>query len=351
LKEYNNALKYSLYNKNINKLKKILITGGCGFLGTNLIDILLKKKVKILNLDKVSYSSNKKYQKNYKNYQFKKIDISKISYKKIKNILIKFKPTHIVNLAAESHVDRSIHSIGTFIENNIIGTLNLLNALKDYKLKKNVKFIHVGTDEIYGDLKNKNAKFKATSPIDPKNPYSATKASAILILKSFGNTYGINFIIVNPSNLFGPYQFTEKLIPRNILLAKRDGIMQLYGTGLNKRSWLFIDDFIDAFLLIISKGKLFRTYLPGSNYAHTNKYVLNKILKIFKSDLKKNIEIIFVKDRKGHDLKYFNDNRDLKKMGWKQKHNITMGLRKTIKWYLNSQNINLFKKIDLELLT
>lgn len=330
---------------------RIFLTGGSGFVGTNLIDRLIEKKISIFNIDKFTYSSNKKYQKKRKYYQIKKLDIAKISQKKLIYFFDKFRPTHIIHLAAESHVDKSIKSLKLFINTNIIGTVNILNALKNCKNKKKITLIHVGTDEIYGDLKNKNKKFHSNTPINPQNPYAATKASAIHILKSFYNTFKINYIIVNPSNLFGPFQYPEKFIPRNILLAKNKKNMQLYGKGENRRSWLYIHDFIEALILIIKKGKKSRTYLPGSDKTYSNKTILNYIQKILLIKLKKKIKTTYVKDRLGHDIKYQNNSTDVKNLGWRQKVRILEGLNKTVSWYLNSKNIKLFKNIKLTLMT
>jgi dTDP-glucose 4,6-dehydratase len=329
-----------------------IITGGLGFVGTNLINKILENKFnKIINFDCYNYSSNKYYLKDSKNYRLFKINLAnKNSILKIKKIIKFFKPKYFIHLAADTHVDRSIKSTSKFIENNIHSTINILDILKD--IKKKIKLIYVGTDEVYGDLGKSKKKFNSSSPLDPKNPYSASKASSINFIKAYGSTFNINYIIINPSNLYGPFQYPEKLIPKNIMIFLKKKKMHLYGSGNNFRSWLYISDFIDALQIILKKGKVFKTYLPCSEKYYSNKYILEKILKIANIRRKKfKFYITKVKDRKGHDHKYFSNNKDVKILGWRNKKSLTNGLKLTYQWYLNKKNIKFFKKINLSLQT
>ena len=329
-----------------------VITGGLGFVGTNLIKKILENKSnKIINFDYYNYASNKYFLKNSKNYKLFKINLAKNNYiSKVKNIVKFVNPKYFIHVAADTHVDRSIKSTSKFLENNIHSTINILDILKD--IRKKIKFIYVGTDEVYGDLGKSKKKFNSTSCMNPKNPYSASKASAINFVKAYGNTFGISYIIVNPSNLYGPFQYPEKLIPKNIILFLRRKKMQLYGSGDNMRSWLYISDFVEAMLIIIKKGKSFNTYLPCPEKYCSNKNILENILKLSNIEKKEfKFYITKVRDRKGHDYKYFSDNSDVKKLGWKNKHNLINGLKLTFKWYSNKNNLKLFKTINLNLQT
>jgi dTDP-glucose 4,6-dehydratase len=289
--------------------------------------------------------------KNKKNYKLFKINLAKKnSILKLKKIIRLFKPKYFIHLAAETHVDRSIKSTQKFLENNITSTVNILDVLKI--IRKKIKLIYIGTDEVYGDLGKSKKKFNNNFPLNPKNPYSASKASAINFVKAYGNTFGISYIIINPCNLYGPFQYPEKFIPKNIIRFLRKKRMHLYGSGNNFRSWLYISDFVDALFTIVKEGKIFSTYLPCSEKYYSNKIILKNILKLsnIKKEKFKNY-IKNVKDRKGHDYKYFSDNNDTKKLGWKTKINLANGLRFTFQWYSNKKNIKLFKNINLNLQT
>ena len=325
--------------------KTILVTGGSGFIGTNLINFLSKKKYNIINLDKNSYASTPekfKIIKNKKHYKFVKIDLR--NKKKIFLFIKKFKPNIIVNLAAESHVDRSIDESETFINNNIIGTFNLLNAINNiYKQRdlKNTKFIHISTDEVYGN--NIGKPSKEDSPYKPRSPYSASKASADHLAKSFLYTYNLPIIILNFCNNYGPYQFTEKFVPTVIYNVLKNKKIPVYGKGKNIREWIYVEDCCKAIEIIIGKGKAGDHFNIGSGFRCNNLYLAKMICSIIqkvklKKLNKKNL-ISFVKDRPGHDFKYaLNSSSFKKKIKYISKTNIKNGLKKTIYWYLNNKD-------------
>jgi dTDP-glucose 4,6-dehydratase len=330
---------------------RVIITGGLGFIGTNLILNLIKSKYKILNLDKNSDSSNKKLINYYhNNYLYKKIDLSKSGNEhQILKIIEKFKPQIIINLAAESHVDKSIDNPKKIYSSNVNCTLNLLLAINRSILKKKIKLIHFGTDEIYGDLSlHSKKKFTENSRYFTSNPYSASKAAQINLIQSFIRTYNINAIIVNPCNNYGFYQYPEKLIPRSIRLILSNKPVELYGNGKNRREWTFIDDTVEAIKIIIKKGKIGHIYNLstekwGGNIS--NSLLIKKIFKILRQ-LNKNyfLKINYVKDRPGHDLQYSTSGKKIIALGWKPKYSLEKGIKKTLLWYLNEENVALFKK-------
>ena len=322
-------------------MKKVIVTGGLGFIGSNLIKILLKKKYYVINLDKVTYSSNfynvKEYSKN-KNYKFIKADIN--NKKKILQILKKFKPNAIFNLAAETHVDRSIDRPESFIKSNILGIFNLLEAFRKYVQKnKKIKLIHISTDEVYGDvLKGRSKEYDAYKP---SSPYAASKASSDHLVYSYVRTFGIPAIITNCSNNYGPRQHPEKLIPKLVYNILNNKNLPIYGKGQNSREWIYVDDHCDALVKVYKKGKLGEFYNIGSNYNINNLKVVKKLLSIAKKKISfgKNVKIKFVKDRPGHDIRYAINSSKLKnKLKWKPKVNFAKGLEKTFLWYLENQN-------------
>ena len=242
---------------------KVIVTGGLGFIGSNLIDLLIKKNFYVINLDKVSYSSNFYNVKNIaynKNYKFIKCDIS--NKQKILKIFKKEKPLAIFNLAAESHVDRSIDTPYPFIKNNIIGVFNLLESVKKYyKNNKKFRFIHISTDEVYGDILK--GRTKETYPYKPSSPYAASKASSDHLVYSYFHTYKLPVIITNCSNNYGPKQHPEKLIPKIIYNIMNDLDVPIYGDGKNSREWIYVKDHCDALLKIFKKGKIGEFYNIG----------------------------------------------------------------------------------------
>ena len=320
-------------------MKKIVVTGGLGFIGSNLINYLHKKNYFVINLDKKQfYSSNYNIKnKSKKNYKFIKVDINQ--KEQILKILKKFKPAGIFNLAAETHVDRSIDNPDNFIKSNILGVYNLLEALKIYgRFEKKIKLIHISTDEVYGDIPI-GKKSKENDLYQPSSPYSSSKASADLIIKSYCRTYGMNIIITNCCNNYGPGQYPEKLIPKLVMQIKRGQPLDIYGTGKNSREWIYVEDHCEALYKIFNKGKIGENYNIGSGLNITNLKLAKKIISIFnKCQLnKKNIKIKFVKDRPGHDLRYaLNINKIKKEIKWRSKTNFDNGLSITIKWYLNN---------------
>ena len=330
---------------------KIIVTGGLGFIGSNLIDLLIKKKFYVLNLDKVSYSSNFYNVKNlekHKNYKFIKCDIS--NKKQISKILKIEKPIALFNLAAETHVDRSIDSPYTFLKNNILGVFHLLEAIKDYyKINKKFKFIHISTDEVYGDIIKGRTNEKY--PYKPSSPYAASKASSDHLVYSYFHTYKLPVIITNCSNNYGPKQHPEKLIPKIIYNIMHDLDLPIYGDGKNSREWIFVKDHCEALFKVFRKGKIGEFYNIGSNKNINNLNICLKILKIFKeNNFNSKSKIIFINDRPGHDRRYaLNSNKIIKELKWNTKTKINDGLYKTVMWYIeNKLYFKSLKKRDIE---
>ena len=332
-------------------MKKVIVTGGLGFIGSNLIKILLKKKYYVINLDKITYSSNfynvKHFSKN-KNYKFIKIDIN--NREKIFKIMKKFKPTAIFNLAAETHVDRSIDGPENFIKSNILGVFNLLEALRLYLKKyKKIKLIHISTDEVYGDILN--GRSKEDDAYKPSSPYAATKASSDHLVYSYLRTFKIPVIVTNCSNNYGPRQHPEKLIPKLIYNILNNKNLPIYGKGINSREWIYVDDHCEALVKILERGKIGNFYNIGSNLNVNNLKISKLLIKIakIKINIGKNVKIKFVKDRPGHDMRYaLNSSKLIKNLKWKPKINILNGLIKTFDWYLNNPGYYLtLKKRDI----
>tara|TARA_B100000953_G_C17976996_1_gene407896 strand:- start:20 stop:1057 length:1038 start_codon:yes stop_codon:yes gene_type:complete len=324
-------------------MKKIIVTGGSGFIGSNLVKFLLKKNYFVINIDNLSYSANPynlKIIKNNKKYKFYKIDINN------KNALIKIlnlhKPIGIFNLAAETHVDRSIDNPDNFIKSNILGFYNLLKAIRKYlkKNKKKFKLVHVSTDEVYGDIEE-GRRSDENFPYSPSSPYSSSKASADHLLKSFIRTYKMPAVISNCCNNYGPNQFPEKFIPKLIYNILNNKFLPIYGKGKNSREWIHVLDHCEALLKIFQKGKIGESYNVGSNKNIRNIDIAKKLIKISKKQsipTGKNVKIKFVKDRPGHDLRYaLNSKKIYKKLKWKNKISLDKGLNDTFNWYLNNK--------------
>ena len=319
-------------------MKKVIITGGLGFIGSNLIELLLKKNFYIINLDKITYSSNfynvKDFKKS-KKYKFIKCDIGD---KRIKKILFKYKPDGIFNLAAETHVDRSIDKPETFIKSNVLGVFNLLECFKEYSKKNKSKFIHISTDEVYGDILN--GRSSENYPYQPSSPYAASKAASDHLVSSYIKTYKIPAMVTNCSNNYGPRQHPEKLIPKLIYNIINNRPLPIYGKGKNSREWIYVQDHCEALLKIFIKGKLGEFYNIGSNNNLNNLQVVKKILNISKNKIKlgKKTKISFIKDRPGHDLRYaLNSNKIKNKLGWYPKTNFRQGIKLTFDWYFNNK--------------
>jgi dTDP-glucose 4,6-dehydratase len=328
-------------------MEKIIITGGLGFIGSNLINIL-KDKYFIINIDKVSYASNfKNIDPNIKNYKFYKQDINNKTF--IKNILTKYKPSTIYNLAAETHVDRSIEGPKIFIDSNILGVFNLLESIRNYK--KKIKLVHISTDEVYGDIK-KNHKSKEEDPYNPSSPYSASKASGDLLIKSYIRTYKIPAIITNCCNNFGPNQYPEKLIPTIIYNILNHKPIPIYGKGKNVREWIYVKDHCNALIKIAQKGFVGENYNIGSGTVLNNIQIAKKIISVFKKmNNNQNIKskIRLVKDRPGHDLRYCLDSSKTKNLlKWKCESSFDQRINDTISWYINKFRNNYFKNKDFK---
>ena len=319
-------------------MKKLIVTGGLGFIGSNLIDLLLQKKFKVINIDKATYSSsfyNTKEFKNSKSYKFIKCDIKD---KKIKDIFFRYKPDCIFNLAAETHVDRSIDDPENFIQSNIVGVYNLLENFKIYSQKYNSKLIHISTDEVYGDILK--GRTPEDYPYKPSSPYAASKAASDHLVSSYVRTYKIPAIITNCSNNYGPKQHPEKLIPKLIYNIINNKPLPIYGKGTNSREWLYVKDHCEALLKIYQKGKVGEFYNIGSNKNLNNLEVSKKLINVSKKLIKlgKKVKISFVKDRPGHDLRYaLNSNKLRKNLKWKPKIKFEDGIRLTFNWYYNNK--------------
>ena len=328
------------------KRKTVLVTGGLGFIGSNLVLHLIKLNYFVIILDKKTYSSNLMNLKNIKRSQFKLI-ISDINNKlEISKIFKKYNPIGIFNLAAETHVDRSIDNPEIFVKSNVNGVLVLLEQLKKYKKRnRNIKFLHISTDEVYGDIPKRKTSLE-TDPYKPSSPYAASKASADHLIRSYYRTFKLPIIITNCCNNYGPKQFPEKLIPKLILNLIQNKKLPIYGKGINEREWIHVDDHCKALIKIFKKGKIGESYNIGSGDIVSNNIVSKRLIKLFKTKINKDCKskIVFVKDRPGHDLRYALNSNKIKKLGWKKKLNLNKGLLLTIKWYL--ENTQWIKKIN-----
>lgn len=330
-------------------MKKIVVTGGNGFIGSNLVNFLLKRKYFVINIDKNKYSKGsyllRKTSK--KNYKFYNLDINN---KNIYKIFIKYKPDVIFNLAAETHVDRSIDSPKDFISSNILGTFNILEQIRAYKKKnkKKIRLVHISTDEVYGDLK-KNERSLETSSYKPSSPYSASKASADHLIKSYVRTYNIDAVVSNCCNNFGPGQFPEKLIPTLIFNILNNNPLPIYGKGLNSREWIYVEDHCKGLLKIYKKGKMGESYNIGTGINISNLNLTKILLNVVKRsqiNIGKKVKIKFVKDRPGHDFRYALNSKKIKKsLRWKPEKLFIDGLEETFNWYYkNYEFFNTFSK-------
>ena len=327
--------------------KKILVTGGAGFIGSHLVTLLVSKyrDYKIVNLDKLTYAGNLENLKeieNAPNYLFVKGDI--VDGKFVRELFDEFHFDGVVHLAAESHVDRSITNPMSFIETNIVGTVNLLNAARDsWKGKSGKCFYHISTDEVYGSL-GETGLFTETTAYDPRSPYSASKASSDHLVRAYHHTYGLPILISNCSNNYGPYQFPEKLIPLMINNIKQNKSLPIYGDGKYTRDWLWVGDHAAAIDLIFHKGKIGETYNIGGNNEWKNIDLVHQLCDVMDNLLNRPVGtssklITFVKDRPGHDRRYAIDASKLKEeLGWEPSVQAEEGLRKTAEWYLANED-------------
>lgn len=305
---------------------KILVTGGAGFIGSAFVRQAEKKGYKVIVVDKLTYAGDLKRLAEVKTrIKFYKADIC--DYKQISRIFELERPSAVINFAAETHVDRSIHDSREFIETNIKGTEVILGLSRKHKIKK---FIHISTDEVYGDIER--GEFLEETPLNPSSPYSASKAAADLLLKSYLRTYSFPGIILRPSNNYGPWQYPEKLIPLAILKILKKEQVPVYARGENVREWLYVEDCAGAILKILEKGRLGEVYNIGSSQEKKNIEVVRGLLRILKVDDRL---ISFVKDRPGHDIRYkLNSRKITRETGWRAGVGFSEGLPRTVDWYL-----------------
>ena len=329
---------------------KILITGGAGFIGSAVVRLAIARGHSVVNLDALTYAAsltNLDSVLDHPNYVFVHKDIrhrSELNY-----IFEKYKPGAVMHLAAESHVDRSIDGPAEFVETNINGTFNMLEAALTYWINRgspaDFRFHHISTDEVFGSLPNDpSSLFTEETPYDPRSPYSASKASSDHLVRAWYETYGLPILLTNCSNNYGPYHFPEKLVPVVIINALAGKPIPIYGKGNNIRDWLYVEDHVDALLLVLQKGQIGRSYNISGENERTNLELVQSICKILDrvqprsrgsySDL-----ISFVADRPGHDLRYAIDpSRIRRELGWRPSVNIEVGLEKTVMWYLENES-------------
>ena len=331
-------------------MSKILVTGGLGFIGSTAIKMILSKTHdEVLNIDKHSYASMPEaldLVESSSRYSFLKIDISQ--YELTKKVIADYAPDVILHLAAESHVDNSINSPKEFIESNIIGTYNLLQAANELwtdEDRLNKKFIHVSTDEVYGSLEKNEAPFTESTKYSPNSPYSASKASSDMLARAWYKTFGIPVIITNCSNNYGPWQFPEKLIPVVIKKALNHEKIPIYGDGLNIRDWLFVEDHAAALINIYQNGEAGEKYNIGGNNEISNLDLVEKICAILDEvspsmNIPKYSQLIsFVRDRPGHDVRYAIDAKKIaKELNFIPSIEIDAGLMKTVQWYVKNKD-------------
>ena len=311
----------------------ILVTGGCGFIGSNLIKFILEQKAdevsKVVNLDSLTYAADLKNTDQFVSnpkYSFAKIDLCDIE--NLRGVIYNHKITHIIHLAAESHVDNSIKDASAFIQSNIVGTFNLLKMCMEFDIQR---FHHVSTDEVYGDL-GPTGKFDENTPYDPKNPYSASKASSDMLVRAYHHTYGMPITISNCSNNYGPNQHKEKFIPTVINCILEGRKIPLYGSGTNIRDWIYVEDHCSAVWEVFTKGTTGETYCIGSDCEKKNIDVIEQICDIMNVIPSENVK--YVEDRLGHDQRYAIDStKIIEQLGWEPATTFEDGLRKTIEWY------------------
>ena len=359
---------------------KILVTGGSGFIGSNLVRLLVEEKGEsVINLDKLTYAGNSESLVDLEgnsNYTFEQVDLCDAAA--LSAVFAKHQPDAVMHLAAESHVDRSIDGPGEFIQTNIIGTFNLLqaslgywkslpsqvSALKSQPSQETFRFLHVSTDEVYGSLAPDAPGFSETHAYDPHSPYSASKAASDHLARSWADTYGLPVLVTNCSNNYGPYQFPEKLIPVVILKCLRGEPIPVYGKGENIRDWLYVTDHAEALYSVVTKGRVGETYNIGGNNERQNIELVRTLCSlmdqlapggmtsassaIVESDQSSAISnppsksfqdlITFVTDRPGHDMRYAIDPTKIRdELGWEPKEDFKSGFRKTVKWYLDNR--------------
>ncbi|NNC90696.1 MAG: dTDP-glucose 4,6-dehydratase, partial [Akkermansiaceae bacterium] len=331
---------------------KILVTGGAGFIGSNLVRMLLEEKgCEVVNVDKLTYAGNLESLaglENHDGYRFEQVDLC--DAKALQGVWDRHQPDAVMHLAAESHVDRSIDGPGEFIQTNVVGTYNLLQGALEYfrnlsaGKREAFRFLHVSTDEVYGSLGPGDPAFSETTAYDPHSPYSASKASSDHLARSWNDTYGLPVLVTNCSNNYGPYQFPEKLIPVVLLNALGGKEIPVYGKGENVRDWLYVKDHAEALHAVLTKGRVGETYNIGGDNERRNIDLVRMICAILdglrpRDDGKKYEEqITFVTDRPGHDLRYAIDASKIKgELGWAPREGAESGMTKTVQWYLDNE--------------
>lgn len=343
---------------------KILVTGGSGFIGSNLVRLLVSRGHVVLNVDKLTYAGNSASLSDVEDnpsYRHLKADICDLPA--MQEAFADFQPDAVMHLAAESHVDRSIDGPGAFIQTNIVGTYNMLQAALEYWRgirgqrpeagdQRPFRFLHVSTDEVYGSL-GATGLFTETTPYDPHSPYSASKAASDHLARAWCDTYGLPVLLTNCSNNYGPYQFPEKLIPVVLLKALAGDPIPVYGKGENIRDWLYVEDHAEALLTVLERGRIGETYNIGGNNEMKNIDLVRLLCRVLDeeldersaetpaSDLRPQASeslITFVTDRPGHDLRYAIDTTKIEtELGWKPKQDHKSGFRKTVRWYLDNE--------------
>jgi len=326
---------------------KILVTGGAGFIGSAVVRLAVSRGHKVVNLDVLTYAAcldNVASVADSPLYAFEHADIRDRAA--LDRVFAKHQPDVVMHLAAESHVDRSIDGPGNFIETNITGTYNMLEAARSYWVgqgkPEGFRFHHISTDEVYGSL-GPTGLFTEDTPYDPRSPYSASKASSDHLVRAWHETYGLPVVLTNCSNNYGPFHFPEKLIPVIILNALAGKPLPIYGDGSNIRDWLFVEDHADALLLVVDKGELGRSYNIGGENERTNLELVKTLCAIL-DDLRPKAsgsyadQITFVTDRPGHDARYAIDpTRIREELGWRPSVTVEEGLRQTVQWYLDNE--------------
>jgi dTDP-glucose 4,6-dehydratase len=327
---------------------KILVTGGAGFIGSNLIRLLVQQKdVAVVNLDKLTYAGNLESLADLEgspNYTFERLDLCDLQA--LEGCFKKHQPDAVMHLAAESHVDRSIDGPGEFIQTNIVGTYNLLQASLTYWRElpsgNSFRFLHVSTDEVYGSLEAEALGFTEMTRYDPHSPYSASKAASDHLARAWYDTYGLPVLVTNCSNNYGPYQFPEKLIPVVILKCLRGEPIPIYGNGQNIRDWLFVEDHVEALWTVLTQGRIGETYNIGGNNERQNIELVHAICRLmneFAPGAQGYESLVrFVADRPGHDQRYAIDASKIRdELGWEPKEDFGSGFRKTVLWYLENR--------------
>ena len=325
---------------------RLLVTGGSGFIGSAVVRQALSEGLKVVNVDALTYAaglSNLSAWEKHENYVFQHVDIRDRAA--VNAVFTAFRPTAVMHLAAESHVDRSIDGPGDFIKTNIVGTFNLLEAARDFwrssDMMDEARFLHVSTDEVFGEL-GATGKFTETTPYAPRSPYSASKASSDHLVRAWHETYGLPVLVTNCSNNYGPYQNPEKLIPQTIIRAITGREIRVYGSGQNVRDWLFVEDHARALMTVLRKGEIGSSYNIGGSNEVKNIDIVKTICAVLDGARPSNAKhadlITYVADRPGHDFRYAIDSSKItSELGWRPSMSLPDGIIATVNWYLDNQ--------------